>query len=898
MGGLANSADATYSGGVGSPGGHPDGSGGTAFCSLAPQTAAINGQGGEGGNVTCTAFFGTTLVSGGAGGGGINANGESSPSGATGGGRADLDASDGLTVAAGGTATTDGGAGGRGFTGGGGADTSEAAGGGGYSGGAGANDGGSAGGGSSYIDSTALSGSSVWTPGGTGSGNDGQVQITYTLLLVANDDTPPAVDGAAGATLPNVVANDTLSGASNPDIGTDVTCNTSGTAEDGVTTLGLDTLPASGGITLSPTTGEITVAAGTTAGTYVYTYEICEVLDPTNCDTAEATVVVNPTGIVANNDTLPTVDGAAGAMLPNVVANDTLSGVSNPDIGTDVTVNTSGTAEDGVTTLGLDTTPASGGITLSPTTGEITVAAGTTAGTYVYTYEICEVLNPTNCDTAEATVVVNPLNLISRIEDELTSVLEDDLSTTLTMQSSQIRGYSANALDRLRSRSDGACLADVNALLSERNIQFDTDKAVIKPASRPVLDEIAEVLKSCAGSAFEVAGHTDSDASDAYNIDLSQRRVNAVLRALTERGVDTTGYVARGYGERQPIASNATAAGKARNRRVEFRSLEAHDQTNPCGDDFSLLRSVNAEANDERASVDGQFARDQHDCITDRRKVYEGSLTYTDTGNGQTQSALNLSYRREQYRGGDSVVGYFVGLYHSQTDVSSGSNGEIRGLGLNAGIYGANRLQNDLFLDYYLGAALGRHDFDLAFDQGVGTILASGNYRYFAGFAGAALSGEVEFGETTLTPRVGFDYVYTPGADVDVLAELGGLSEVGTLDLDAISGGRVFAEVRTDRLVRNGEATAWFNPRFACYQSLGNLDGACGFGGSIGIESVGEDSNLTYAVELDGEWGDDYTQGSLTARVAQQIGVAAFSGDVGMDADGNARIGAAVKMGF
>ena len=100
-------------------------------------------------------------------------------------------------------------------------------------------------------------------------------------------------------------------------------------------------------------------------------------------------------------------------------------------------------------------------------------------------------------------------------------------------------------------------------------------------------------------------------------------------------------------------------------------------------------------------------------------------------------------------------------------------------MGVNAGIYGANRLHEELFLDYYLGAAAGRHEFDLAFDRSIGTITATGDYRYFAGFAGAALSGELEYGGTTLTPRVGFDYVYTPGAYVDVLAQSGALSEAG-----------------------------------------------------------------------------------------------------------------------
>ena len=818
---------------------------------------------------------------------------------------------------------------------------------------------------------------------------------------MATDDTPPAVNGATGATIPNVVTNDTLDGTANPTIGTDVTVNETGTAEDGTTALGLDVTPAAGGITLNPANGEITVAAGTTAGTYVYTYEICEILNPTNCNTAEVTVVVEDEPPVATNDSVsPT---APGPVTINPLANDTgpnpldpttvtLTGTGAPSGSTlapdrktltvpgegewtvdpstgivtftpesgfsgsptpatyvvsdvmgltsneailsvtvlasiEITANNDGPialngaigGTTGISILSNDTlggsantnpslvnltpvslpTPASGTISVNPD-GTVTVTAGTTPGTYTIDYEICEVANPTNCATAQVeTIVLESASLIDEIEEDLTAILEEDLANTLIQQSNQISGYSADALDRLRDRGPNRCLADVNAQLATENILFDTDKAIIKPVSERTLDEIADILGSCSGSAFEIAGHTDSDASDAYNLDLSQRRVDAVLRALANRGVDTTGYVARGYGESQPIASNTTAAGKARNRRVEFRALDiGDDYQGPCEDNFNLLRSFNLNANNDGANADGQFLRDQHDCIRDRHEVFEGSLSYTDTGQGQTQSAINLSYRREQYRGSDSVFGYFVGLYGSQSDVTNRATGEIGGLGVNAGIYGAKHLQNELFLDYYLGGATGRHKFDLNFDRSAGTISATGDYTYWAGFAGAALSGELEYGDTTVTPRVGFDYIYTPGADIDVVAELGGLSQVGNLDLDAISGGRIFAEIRTDRPINNGLSNLWFNPRIACYQSLGSLDGVCGIGGSLGIESTDADSDLSYAFELDVEWGEDYFLGTLKARASRQMGKAFINGDAGLNSDGNASMGANFEMKF
>jgi CshA-type fibril repeat protein len=209
--------------------------------------------------------------------------------------------------------------------------------------------------------------------------------VVQASLIDAVDDAPTAVNGATGATTLTVLGNDTLNGAPvNP---ADITL-TPGTAPT----------PASGSITMNPD-GTIDVAPGTTAGTYTYNYEICEILNPLNCDEAQATVVVERAPITAVDETLPAVIGAVGATTTSVLVNDTLNG--NPVDPDDITL-----------TPGPAPTPASGSITMN-SDGTITVAPGTTAGTYTYTYEICEVLNPRNCDTAQATVNVVPSEILA-----------------------------------------------------------------------------------------------------------------------------------------------------------------------------------------------------------------------------------------------------------------------------------------------------------------------------------------------------------------------------------------------------------------------------------------------------------------------------------------------------
>ncbi|MBI2339781.1 MAG: OmpA family protein [Deltaproteobacteria bacterium] len=102
-------------------------------------------------------------------------------------------------------------------------------------------------------------------------------------------------------------------------------------------------------------------------------------------------------------------------------------------------------------------------------------------------------------------------------------------------------------------------------------IYFDTDKAVLKPLSFPVLDDVVDVMQKNAGVRMvEIQGHCDWRASDAYNMDLSQRRADAVKNYLTGKGIEASRLTAKGYGESKPIADNKTVEGMAQNRRVEF----------------------------------------------------------------------------------------------------------------------------------------------------------------------------------------------------------------------------------------------------------------------------------------------------------------------------------------
>lgn len=104
-----------------------------------------------------------------------------------------------------------------------------------------------------------------------------------------------------------------------------------------------------------------------------------------------------------------------------------------------------------------------------------------------------------------------------------------------------------------------------------KGVNFDNDSAVLKAEARAILDDSAKTLKRYPGVKAEVAGHTDARASDSHNQALSQRRAQAVVDYLIAAGVPADALSAKGYGEAEPVADNATAEGRAQNRRVELR---------------------------------------------------------------------------------------------------------------------------------------------------------------------------------------------------------------------------------------------------------------------------------------------------------------------------------------
>ncbi|MFO1519571.1 MAG: OmpA family protein [bacterium] len=116
---------------------------------------------------------------------------------------------------------------------------------------------------------------------------------------------------------------------------------------------------------------------------------------------------------------------------------------------------------------------------------------------------------------------------------------------------------------------------EAKKIVIDQMVHFDFNKYNIKKDSYQILDDVASILqKNPQIKRVKVEGNTDSIGSDAYNQKLSQRRAEAVVDYLVNKGISRARLEPVGYGKSRPIATNKTAAGRAQNRRTEFNVVE------------------------------------------------------------------------------------------------------------------------------------------------------------------------------------------------------------------------------------------------------------------------------------------------------------------------------------
>jgi outer membrane protein OmpA-like peptidoglycan-associated protein len=129
-----------------------------------------------------------------------------------------------------------------------------------------------------------------------------------------------------------------------------------------------------------------------------------------------------------------------------------------------------------------------------------------------------------------------------------------------TVQSAQLQAE----VDALKAKQ-----TDRGIVLTLGDVLFDTGRASLSPGAAMKLDRLASFLNEHPDRRVQIEGFTDSVGGDAYNLDLSERRAEAVKAALTMRGIDPSRIATEGYGKAYPVASNSDSGGRQLNRRVE-----------------------------------------------------------------------------------------------------------------------------------------------------------------------------------------------------------------------------------------------------------------------------------------------------------------------------------------
>ncbi|MDY0315273.1 MAG: hypothetical protein RBR32_09385, partial [Bacteroidales bacterium] len=250
--------------------------------------------------------------------------------------------------------------------------------------------------------------------------------------IIANDDNASANGHSGQANILNVFDNDELNG--NPVDPDEVTLTE--TISD-----------PTGSLTLNPD-GSVDLAAGTPAGIYTLTYKICEVLNPANCDDATVTITVGMADIVANNDNFSSnpVPCDLGQVAGNVLLNDLLDGVAIVATDVNITIIDDG----GLSTAYIDEH------------GDLHIPVGLSVGTFNMTYQICEKLNPTNCDQASIIVAITDTEApnISCPDDVIVTALLGECEVTGI--SMDLPAYTDNCGIEVYKpeRSDGLSLSD------------------------------------------------------------------------------------------------------------------------------------------------------------------------------------------------------------------------------------------------------------------------------------------------------------------------------------------------------------------------------------------------------------------------------------------------------
>ncbi|CAG9211054.1 Outer membrane protein [Paraburkholderia tropica] len=200
------------------------------------------------------------------------------------------------------------------------------------------------------------------------------------------------------------------------------------------------------------------------------------------------------------------------------------------------------------------------------------------AGNVVDQIEVGDVATPPNWSSNVQKLIGSPLKQIHKGQLKIDGTQIDVRGEVGNeAQRQQIASDMANALNPTYTIRNGLRVSAseqglLDQTLANRTIEFETGSATLAPEGRAILDQMAAVLAKMNTRTVEIIGHTDNSGNRASNIALSQARADAVKGYLVAKGISPQQLTTNGVGPDQPVASNDTSDGRARNRRIEFRA--------------------------------------------------------------------------------------------------------------------------------------------------------------------------------------------------------------------------------------------------------------------------------------------------------------------------------------
>lgn len=218
--------------------------------------------------------------------------------------------------------------------------------------------------------------------------------------------------------------------------------------------------------------------------------------------------------------------------------------------------------------------------------------------------------------------------------DEISRVLSDKLGQG---QAFNISVKYDKALDPDAGLpSPQECVDTANGILKKHQISFDPGSDKLDAAADKVMDQVADALRQCARVPILIAGYTDNQGRAEMNLQLSQKRAQAVLNGLLARRVPIANFRAKGFGEADPIADNSTEAGREANRRIEI-SLIASSADASAADKAGAKGAQDQKAGDQAGAEDKAGAADGGDTAAGDAAAPDG------TGSGDTAQGTDAA---------------------------------------------------------------------------------------------------------------------------------------------------------------------------------------------------------------------------------------------------------------